>query len=329
MEEGRRAGMPTFDVKPDPYTANIAQTESAKYILDAFLDRENRHQELLLADQNGDKYGTAVTYDGLSVEAEIIKQPVKQEVDQDIGALIYGKLKTIDVVKENWFLTPKNVPLRYFWCDDKVLWQSDFRKAEDCFMAEVLSEDTFYQRYRDNPLYDQDAVMGCQPTQIDQPAYGVSSALGQYILYHYFNRISKKYCIMVNQSMLLLDTYMLYKHGELPFSVCQRYPNSGCIYGFGIPRKVRVRKGYKNNVLQSILDGARMNSGSMLAVSEFPTDGDMEVIPGGISLMQFNGGIEGISKIDTKVDLNASIAALGILDDEVRKDTGIDQTAPT
>lgn len=328
MEAWRRAWMPVFDIKPDPYTADIAQTESAKYILDEFLDRENFYLESLLADQNRDKYWTGVYFCGLRVEIDVIKVPDKQEVGSAVWEVVYGKKKTHDEVRENYLMTPASVPLRYFRCDDKVLRQSDFRKAEDCFMVETLSPATFYQRYKDNPTYNQQAVNSATPIMQVDPAYGVQSIIWQIDIYHYFNRITKKYSIMVNRESLLLDTYMLYKHGQLPFSVGQCYPNVSCIYGFSIPRKVRVWKGYKNNILQNIIDWSRMWSGILLATSEDPTDGDLELIPGGVSLAKFNWGIQNMKQIDTRVDINWGISALGIIDDEVRKDTGIDQSAP-
>lgn len=329
MEEGRREGMPTYDVKPDPYTADIAQTESAKYILDAFLDRENFYKELLLADQNGDKYGTEILFCGIRIETEIIKVPVDQEVEDKPWVVLYGlKKKMKDEVRENYFMTPANVPIRYFWVDDKAFYQSDFDKAEDCIMLEKLSKEVFYQRYKNNSIYNQETVDAASLTQNADPAYGQSPALGMIEVYHYFNKTTKQYAIVVNKEMLLLDTFMMYKHGKLPFSVGQRFPNVGCIYGFSIPRKVRVWKGYKNNIVQSIIDGARLNSGKIVVSAEDPTDGEMEITPGEISLMKFTGGISSTQTIDTRVDINGSIAALKIIDDEVRKDTGIDQSAP-
>lgn len=328
MEAWRRAWMPVFDIKPDPYTADIAQTESAKYILDEFLDRENFYLESLLADQNRDKYWTGVYFCGLRVEIDIQKVPLKQKVNDNIGAQVFGKIETTEQIRENYLMTPANVPLRYFRCDDRVLRQSDFRKAEDCFMVETISPATFYQRYKDNPIYNQDAVNSAMPIMQVDPAYWVQSIIWQIDIYHYFNRITKKYWIMVNRESLLLDTFMLYKHWQLPFSVGQCFPNVSCIYGFSIPRKVRVWKGYKNNILQNIIDGSRMWSWILLATSEDPTDGDLELIPWWVSLAKFNGGIQNMKQIDTRVDINWGISALSIIDDEVRKDTGIDQSAP-
>jgi hypothetical protein len=40
METGRTAGRPVFDVIPDPYDPNPEQVDTAKYVLDSFLDRE-------------------------------------------------------------------------------------------------------------------------------------------------------------------------------------------------------------------------------------------------------------------------------------------------
>jgi hypothetical protein len=59
---------------------------------------------------------------------------------------------------------------------------------------------------------------------------------------------------MGNDKKIVRTTTMKYKHGKLPFTVAQHYPDNRCICGRGIPRKTRASKAYKNNMMQAALD---------------------------------------------------------------------------
>lgn len=65
---------------------------------------------------------------------------------------------------------------------------------------------------------------------------------------------------------------MPYPDGKLPFVVAQHYPRNNCIYGIGIPRKVRMSKAYKNNMMQYAMDGAKLSSGRLIATSSQAVD---------------------------------------------------------
>ena len=86
------------------------------------------------------------------------------------------------------------------------------------------------------------------------------------VLYHYFCKQDKKYAIIANRTNRLFEGKMVYPDGELPFDMCQHYPNNGCLLGIGICRKVRLEKAYGNNMRQFMIDGARMSSGKLLAL---------------------------------------------------------------
>ena len=66
--------MREVDVRPDPVARNVAEAETAKYVLDNFLDRENFYKQQMLADQRGEIYGTRILYCGLRMEREIVKE---------------------------------------------------------------------------------------------------------------------------------------------------------------------------------------------------------------------------------------------------------------
>lgn len=90
---------------------------------------------------------------------------------------------------------------------------------------------------------------------------------GQIILYHYFNKVKQKYGIVVNRTGLLYSGDLQYVHGKLPFSVGQCYPNSTCIYGWGVCRKLRSEKAFENDLYESTMRAARLNASKILATS--------------------------------------------------------------
>jgi hypothetical protein len=75
---GRNAGNLSFDIKP-MQEADVDQLQSARYILQYFLDKENFYLEKRNREYDKAKYGTAVFYCGLTMEIESI--PTMNEVD--------------------------------------------------------------------------------------------------------------------------------------------------------------------------------------------------------------------------------------------------------
>jgi hypothetical protein len=55
--------------------------------------------------------------------------------------------------KETWYFTPKNVPIRNFWIDEKALYQPCFEYARDCIMQEELSLEEVHLRWGKNKFF--------------------------------------------------------------------------------------------------------------------------------------------------------------------------------
>lgn len=326
---GRTAGDLVYDVKPDPYNANVAQVESAKYILDNFLDRENFYKEKRYFRIDKAKYGTGIYYTGLRLEIDEVPE-YKEDTELDAGDVLWSDKNMIEKKREKYYMTPMNVPIRMFYIDDRAIYQPDFNKAEDCFMLEVLSQEEIKQRYGDNKHFNQDNIEKLKPIQQNSAEYGIENVEGNCVLYHYYNRITKEYCVMGNKAFLLFEGKMLYKHGKLPFVLAQHYPDNNFLYGIGICRKVRVQKWYKINMMQSLMDWARLSSGKILAMwaGTDPVDWNLFVEPWEVSIAKFTNSVENLQPIDTRVDLNPLSNAIQIIDDEIRKSTGIDNRAP-
>lgn len=328
MELWRRAGMPKFDVKPDPFTANIAEAEAAKYVLDNFLDRENFYKQQMEADQRGEIYGTRVFYTWLRMEREIVKE---LNAEKTVGSSPWAEFYDTNNYKENeritYFMTPMALKIQDLLIDDRNFRQPDFDLAEDCVMIERLAPETFRQRYEDNKLFNQDVVKSSFPINDEQTSLQTIPSRGQIVLYHYFNKITKTYGIVVNKNWLLYEGALTYVHGKLPFSVGQCYPNAMCICWRSTPRKLRSEKAFENDLYESTMKAARLTASKILITSWEPTE-DIITVPWTISLAKFNGGIEGTKDIDTRVDILPMLKATEIVESKKRQNTWVDINAP-
>lgn len=329
-EVGRTANQLVFDVKPLSYTTNVQQLESAKYILQSFIDKEDFYDTYRTWKQDKARYGTGIWFTGLRFEVEYIPEYAPQDVDENIIGNGFFSTKFEDKRKENWFFTPQNVPIRAFFMDDRKIYQNDFNQVEDCVMLETLTPSQFVAKYKGVPGVNDEVVDQAQPIAEDNPKYGIPAPKGMIILYHYFNRSTKKYIIVVNRTLELYVGKIPYSDGRLPFDVCQHYPDSACMYGIGICRAARPAKAFKNNLLQSIMDGARLGSGKILAIgaSGENIDGDWSVASGGISIARMTTSINELKDVDTRVDITGSVTAMNIMENELKMATGIDLNAP-
>lgn len=328
MELWRRAWMPKFDVKPDPFTPNVAEAETAKYVLDNFLDRENFYKQQMLADQRGEIYGTRILYCGLRMEREIVKElNTTITVDSEPWTDFYDTKSYVENERITYFMTPMAIKVQDLLIDDRNLRQPDFDKAEDCIMIERLAPETFEQRFSGNSLFDQDVVEQATTIVDDNASLQTMPNRWQIVLYHYFNKVEKEYAIVVNKNALLYSWDLTYVHGKLPFSVWQCYPNAMCIYWWSTPRKLRSEKAFENDLYESTMRAARLTASKILVTSWDPTE-DIITVPWTISLAKFNGGIEGTKDIDTRVDILPLLKATEIIDNKKRQNTWVDINSP-
>lgn len=328
MELGRTSADLVFDVKPAWYRPNTQDLEASKYILQSFIDKEQFYDEYRTFKSSKAKYGTGVWFTWLRFEIEYVQELAKDDIEAQIWNGFFNK-KYNEVKKENWFFSPQNVPLRSFFVDDRVLRQNNFQKAEDAVLLETLSKSQFVAKYWDVKQIDK-KILNAIPVAEESPAYGIPAPKGMIVLYHYYNKTTKDYIIVVNRQYVLYEGKMPYKNGKLPFDMCQHYPDEWCLYGIGICQRVRLWKAYKNNMAQSALRGARLSSGKIMALwngGEL-VDWDMFVPSGGIGIARITNAIADMRDIDTRVDITGQINMMGLIDNEIREATGLDLKSP-
>lgn len=323
MELGRTAWLPVFDVKPDWYKTDTQILETSRYILDYFLDKEMFYKEYRDWKMWKAKYGTAVFYTGIRLEID--KIPKFDWENDNITDAFFNNNKQSEETRTNWLFTPKNVPLRLFLFDDRQMYQSNFDLIEDCVMIEFITKESLLIRYDGIKWFDKKVMEEAMETSVEESAYWTKSWQNEMVvLYHYFNKLDKTYAININQDALLYLWKMPYPDGKLPFVVAQHYPRNNCIYGIGIPRKVRMSKAYKNNMMQYAMDGAKLSSGRLIATSSQAVDWDIFVAPWEISIAQFTNNVSDMRDINTQVDIQWPLNMIAQIDRDVRSQTGID-----
>lgn len=323
MELGRTAWLPVFDVKPDWYKTDTQILETSRYILDYFLDKEMFYKEYRDWKMWKAKYGTAVFYTGIRLEID--KIPKFDWENDNITDAFFNNNKQSEETRTNRLFTPKNVPLRLFLFDDRQMYQSNFDLIEDCVMIEFITKESLLIRYNGIKWFDKKVLEEAMETSVEESAYWTKSWQNEMVvLYHYFNKLDKTYAININQNALLYLWKMPYPDGKLPFVVAQHYPRNNCIYGIGIPRKVRMSKAYKNNMMQYAMDGVKLSSSRLIATSSQAVDWDIFVAPWEISIAQFTNNVSDMRDINTQVDIQWPLNMIAQIDRDVRSQTGID-----
>ena len=325
MELGRTSWLPLYDVVPDWYRAITQKLETAKYVIEYFIEKEQRWTENRRWRMDKAKYGTGIFFTGIRQDIDIVPTYKEKEEKNTVDAF-WDQKQMVEETRTEWKFTPKNVPIRMFLMDDRAMWQSNFDRVQDCIQLEFLTKEELDQRYWDNKHFNKAELEEVVPSMIEEWEYGIQTRQPMVVLYHYFNKQDKSYVIVANKQNVLFDGKMIYPDGKLPFDVCQHYPNNSCLYGIGIPRKVRTEKAYTNNMQQYMIDGAKLSSGKILAMwgTGEPDDWQIYVGSGEISIARFSNWMESMKEINTQMDLNWPLAVLGKMDENIRKNTGID-----
>lgn len=170
MELGRTSGLPLYDVVPDGYRADVKMLETAKYILEYYLEKEQRWKENRKRKMDKAKYGTGIFFTGIRQDINIV--PTYKEKDQEstIDAF-WDQKQMVDEVITEWKFTPKNVPIRMFLMDDRAMRQPDFDRVQDCVMLEFLTKEELLQRYGENKYFDQVELLEVVPSMIEEGEY--------------------------------------------------------------------------------------------------------------------------------------------------------------
>lgn len=327
----RTNGKVVYDIIPD-WQANVDELQPAKYALNFFLDwndKNNFWKENKDFRQNKCTYWTWVRYTWIRSYKDY-RFKVKEDADIQSWTALLDEKNFDKITNETWFFFPKSIHPKDFYPDDACYWQTDIQNARDCVMKEKISFLEFEMRYWDNKAFvNIDRVM----SWIDESPKNLndtSVSQDEIILYHFFDRITKKYLIVVNEEVLIYNWLYLYDDWKLPFTMVQHYTNNNCIWGRGIPHRVWYLKAYKSEILQDILVGAEMWSWiNLITGNDDEIWQDWQVWGRWVNIWRTTWGAERVQQVNTQPNLWYFTTVLQLLDDLVVQDTWDNPRAPS
>lgn len=326
----RTNGKIVYDIIPDGQ-ADIEQLQPAKHALNFFLDwnqKNNFWKENKDFRQNKATYGTWVWYSWIRSYKDY-RFKVKEDAEIQSWTDLLNENNFDKITNETWFFFPKSIHPKDFYPDDACYWQTDIQNARDCVFKEKVSFLEFEMRYWDNKAFmNIDRVIAWvdpDPKNLND----TSVSQDEIILYHFFDRITKKYLIVANEDVLIYNGLYLYDDGKLPFTMVQHYTNNNCIWGRGIPHRVGYLKAYKSEILQDILVWAEMWSWVNLITGNDDDIGqDWQVWGRWVNIWRTTWGAERVQQVNVQPNLWYFTNVLAILDDLVVQDTGDNPRAP-
>ncbi len=319
---GRNSNSLQFKVEPNGKDVSVQDTQPAYYSLLYYLNRreENFHQKYKKRIYDWAKYGTGV-FDKRIKWKNFINYNLKAGIEispDDIWDENYYE----EVENTQYSFCPEPVSLRWFYMDEKAMYQSDFNQAEDCIRIRTMSPDQVRQTYGKNPLFDiPDSLTGYVPPSPQYGQYGFNDVRKTLII-EYFNKITREYIMVLNFTDVAYNGKMLRGGEGLPFEVAQYWTNTGCLYGLGVCRKVRYLKIYKSEMLQYLLDGTSIQSGINVVLWDGAgLNGNMQTWASNINIWEMTGDIKQMQQMQLNANLSALTNVLAVLDDLVMQDT--------
>jgi hypothetical protein len=167
MELGRTAGLPLYDVVPDGYRANVQELETARYILEYYIEKEERWRENRQRKMDKAKYGTGIYFTGIRMDIETVPTYKDKEYSDSVAAF-WDQKQMVEEQKTTRKFTPKNIPIRMFLMDDRAMRQPQFDRVEDCVMLEFLTKEELELRYGKNKNFNQEEISQVVPSMIEE-----------------------------------------------------------------------------------------------------------------------------------------------------------------
>ncbi len=263
---GRTEGRVNFDIVPDGQT-DVNELQPSKHALDFFLDgngKDNFLKENKLIRDYKSTYGSAIGYTGIRSYRDM-RMEAKEGAEISEATDLLDESKFEEKENVTWFFFPKAIHPKDFFYDDAGAGQPDVQALDDCIYKERVSMSELVSRYGNNPAFDLTDVtywVDLNPRNRNDRSIDYR----QVILYHYFDRITKRYIINANEQKNIFVGRYLYDDGKLPFVNIQHYTRTDRFIGEGIPERVAYMKAYKSEIFQDILSGAAMSSGIHLLV---------------------------------------------------------------
>lgn len=316
---GRTEGKVNFDIVPDGQ-ANVEDLQPSKYAMNFFLDgngKDNFWKENKAFRENKSTYWSGIFFTGMRSYKDL-RFTLKEGADVTGEGELFNEDNFEQKEHETWFFFPQNIHPRDFYIDDAAYGQNDLQYAQDCIRKEKVSRIDFELRYKDNKAFiNIQSALGEEGGADMMPKNENDKSIDQseYILHHYYHRVTKKYIIIVNEKHIIFEGRYLYEDGKLPFVSAQHYSRDDRFWGEGICERTAWLKAYQSEIWQDILSGAEMNSSvNILTGNDDQIWQDWTVWGRWVNIWRSTWGAEKVQQIGTTINLGYYTAVLDKLD---------------
>lgn len=316
---GRTEWKINFDIIPD-WQVDIEELQPSKYALNFFLDwnyKDNFWKENKLLRDLKSTYWSWIFYTGIR-QYKDFRYVTKEDAELQNWTDILNENNFDKQINETWFFHPKSIHPKDFFIDDAAYGQPDVQYADDCIYKEKVSAIEFLNRYKNNnAIMNLDLVTyfkDINPKNKDDQSIDIR----QIVLYHYFNRITKKYLIVANEAVLIFNGLYLYNDWKLPFVNVQHFSNVNRFWWEWYPERVGFLKAYKSEVFQDILSSSAMSSGLHLIVWNDDQIGQDWTLWGRqMNLWRTTGWVDKVQQMNTTPNINAFQSVIALIDKEI------------
>jgi len=315
--EGRTKGLINYDIKAD-WQTNIAQLQPAKYTLQFFLDwnndwnfwEENKAMKSMKA-----KYWNWIFFTGLRNQREYMYK-IKEDTEIQGWTDLLNENNFQEYIKEDWFFYPKNIDIRDFYIDDNAINQPSIQYADDCIFKEQITMSELELRFWHLDWIDKKELKAVS-YWTDQDKIKDKQQENLIVIHYYYNKVTKDFLIVANETQLLLKTKYLYADWKLPFVNIQHYYNPKKFYAEWISWRVAYLKASKSDLFQNILSTASMWAWINLVVwNDDQVTEDWEIWGNKVNFWRTTWGAENVQQINSTPNLWVFTTILALIDQE-------------
>ena len=306
-------------VKPEWKNADSYMVDTAKYLIDHFVRKEEIIDEIVDFKMDRAIYGTGV------LESSIWETVCTNSVPNGDGDIYNKSFKTVS--KPKYHIGIRNVPIWDVWFDETATKASNIRRAIrrermdiEQFRKTFMNKKGF--RYVESVLpTDQDSDNPEKTNKDVDQQIGDSRNI---YLFHYYNETTGDYWIIANRTHPIYVGKNIFKDSKIPFDICQMYKNPKSIYGKSTGYKTRSHEAYMNSLFEIMLDKVYITSNPPLILgNSWEVDGEIYSGGGDIPTLNFNGDVKQIQQLQLDSRIDAHKFAMDMSKDEIVQNTGI------
>lgn len=321
MSAGREWTNLNYTIRP---TGQPDQNEIlvAKMMLDYQIYAWEFHKEWRLWLWERRRYGTCCFYTGIREKTARTYKP------SDESDWLYD-MKYDEVVEIQNIFTPKRIPIRNLWIDDKAV-HTRLSDATDCIIQESLTyEEIMKRRWNNksfknlNKLKQNTSANFDQAYPLESMENGTNDENKAIVIHRYYNRDTWDMAIIANYNTIIYRWKMIGISWQLPIAMAQYFPDQSSIYWIGIPEKIQPMVVYKEEIVQNLLDNSRMSWSPLLLLgNRWDVDGTQNIRTNRINKISMTGGVQDMQLTQVSSNVWNYQAVLQFIDNQITMDTG-------